>query len=289
MAEVTLTTAASFIPELWKDAILDYAEAKFRLKNLVTDLSGYYAEAGGGDTLHIPRVDEETAASLTSGSAVTYGANTDGKTDLTIDQHFYEAKRIGDIVLVQESADLFNMYTRSMGYALAKKVENYLAVDIIQSATANDVAMATDNNLTAAKLREGLQKMIDINVDYAQDAFLAASPAAYVYMLGVAELVHANLRGDGAGGQSTGILKEVYGMPTFASVDWTDVGTAAEETASIFTRESVLFAMDIAPRVQSAYDIDYLSTRVVADVSFGAVLTRGAADAAGQIVNFTNA
>ena len=288
MAEVTLTTAANFIPELWRDAILDYAEAKFRLKNLVTDMSGEFATAGGGDILHIPRVTEETAASLTSGDAVTYGANTDGKTDLTVNQHFYEAKRIGDVVRVQESADLFNMYTKAMGYALAKKVENYLAVDIIQSATANDVALATDNNLTAAKLRDGLQKLMDINVDYAQDAFLAASPACYSYMLGVAELVHANLRGDGIGGQSSGILKEVYGMPTFASVDWDDDGGTGDETASIFTSESVLFAMQIAPRVQASYDIDYLSTRVVADVFFGAVLTQAAATAAGQIVNFNN-
>jgi hypothetical protein len=49
---------------------------------------------------------------------------------LSVDQHHYEAKRIDDIVRVQESADLFNAYTQSMGYALAKKVENYLAASI---------------------------------------------------------------------------------------------------------------------------------------------------------------
>ena len=40
-----------------------------------------------------------------------------------------------------------------MGYALAKKVENYLAVDVIQSATGNDVTLGTDNQVTSAKLR----------------------------------------------------------------------------------------------------------------------------------------
>ena len=117
---VTVTTAANFIPELWRDAIIDYAERKFQIKNQVSDFSSMLA--GGGDILHIPKVTEETAAAKSAGSAVTYTNNTDGKIDLTVDQHHYEAKRIEDIVKVQESADLFNAYARSMGYALAKKV-----------------------------------------------------------------------------------------------------------------------------------------------------------------------
>jgi len=39
MAEVTTTTSAVFIAELWSEAILDYAEREFRLVNQVTDLS----------------------------------------------------------------------------------------------------------------------------------------------------------------------------------------------------------------------------------------------------------
>ncbi len=283
MANVTVSTAINFIPELWADAILNYAEQKFRLINLVTDLSGMLSS--GGDTLHIPRVTEETAASKSADGVVTYSANTDGKTDLLIDQHYYEAKRIEDVVKVQESADLFNMYTRAMGYSLAKKLENFLAL-LIQSATANDVSLSTDNTPTDAEVREGLQKLMDINVDYTE-AHFACSPASYSYLLGQEKLTWANATGKQAG-QVSGKLGEVYGMPTFASVDWDDDGGTGDETASIFTKESVLFAMQISPRVQSAYDIDYLATSVVADVLFGGVLTQTAGTAAGQIVNFNN-
>ena len=148
MANVTVTTGANFIPELWSNAILDYAEAKFSLKTRVSDFSSMLS--GGGDTLHIPKVTEETASAKSADTAVTYSANTDGKIDLSVDQHHYEAKRIEDIVKVQESADLFSMYARSMGYAIAKKVENYIAVDTIQSATGNDTALGTANQLTSA-------------------------------------------------------------------------------------------------------------------------------------------
>jgi hypothetical protein len=71
-------------------------------------------------------------------------------------------------------------------------------------------------------------------------------------------------------------------------VDWDDDGGTGDETASLFTRDSVVFAMQIEPRVQSAYDIDHLATSVVADCLFGASLVQSAGDSAGQISNFNN-
>tara|TARA_R110000744_G_C19363620_1_gene561656 strand:+ start:1307 stop:2170 length:864 start_codon:yes stop_codon:yes gene_type:complete len=286
MANVTVTTGANFIPEMWSNAILDYAEAKFSLRNNVSDFSSMLSS--GGDTLHIPKVTEETAAAKSAGTIVTYSANTDGKVDLAVDQHHYEAKRIDDIVKVQESADLFSMYARSMGYAIAKKVENYIAVDTIQAATGNDTALSTDNQLTSALLRSGLVKMMDANFDYTDgDTFLYASPEVYSYLLGLDEFVHFDKRGDVAG-QVDGRVGNVYGMPVIVSTDWDDDGGTGDETASIFNRESVYFAMQIAPRVQSSYDIDYLATSVVADVLFGTALSKAANSTSMGIVNFTN-
>ena len=284
MANVTVTTGANFIPELWSDAILDYAERKFSLKNKVTDLSSMLS--GGGDTLHIPRVDEESASQKSADTAVTYSANTDGKTDLSVDQHFYSAKRIEDIVRVQESADLFNMYAKSMGYALAKKVENYIAL-LIQSATANDVTLTADNTFTSALIRSGTQKLMDAGVDYTQDAFLYASPGAYNSLFALDEFSLANQAGR-VSAHASGSQGEIMGMEASYSVDWDDDGTTGDETASIFTKDSIVFAMQIAPRVQSSYDIDYLSTSVVVDALFGASLVQRAGDTAGQIVNFNN-
>ena len=232
MANVTVTTGANFIPELWSDAILDYAERKFSLKNKVTDLSSMLS--GGGDTLHIPRVDEESASQKSADTAVTYSANTDGKTDLSVDQHFYSAKRIEDIVRVQESADLFNMYAKSMGYALAKKVENYIAL-LIQSATANDVTLTADNTFTSALIRSGTQKLMDAGVDYTQDAFLYASPGAYNSLFALDEFSLANQAGR-VSAHASGSQGEIMGMEASYSVDWDDDGTTGDETASIFTK-----------------------------------------------------
>jgi len=289
MANVTPTTAAKFIPEVWKAAILDYAERAFRIRNQVTNVSDLVS----GDTVHVPRVSEETAAAKSAGSAVTYSANTDGEASISIDQHAYEAKRIDDIVRVQASYDLFSLYAKSMGYGLAKKVENYLAVDIIQSATANDVTLSTDNTFTTALVRSGMQKLLDIGVDYTDgDTHFYASPAGYMSLMSLGEFSDFQERGPEAGGGAgpniTGQLGSIYGMPVYTSTDWDDDGGTGDETASMFTKDSVLFAMQMEPRVQSAYDVDHIATSVVADVLFGASLTQAAGTAAGQIVNFAN-
>ena len=288
MANVTVSTATKFIPEVWKEAILDYAERTFRIRNQVTNVSDLVA----GDTVHVPRVSQETAAAKSADTAVTYSAQTDGEASISINQHAYEAKRIEDIVRVQSSYDLFSLYAKSMGYGLAKKVENYLAVDIIQSATANDVTLSADNTFTTALVRSGLQKLLDQGVDYTDgETFMYASPAGYMSLMSLGDFTDYQERGpeaSGVGPNISGQLGRIYGMPVFTSTDWDDDGGTGDETGSIFTKDSVLFAMQMEPRVQSEYDIDHLATSVVADVLFGASLTQAAGTAAGQVVNFNN-
>jgi len=286
MAEVTLTTAAKFIPEMWSDAILDYSEREFRIVNQVTDLSSMLAD--GGNKLNIPKVTEETAAALSSGSAVTYGANTDGEIELSVDQHIVEAKRIGDIVKIQESSDLFGMYAKSMGYAIAKKIENYLAL-LIQTGSGNDVTLAADNTATTALIRSGLQKLLDAGHSYTDGStFLYASPAFYSSILGLADFNSATIRGDGVNPNVSGELGNVYGMPVYASTDWDDDGGTGDESGSIFKTSGVYFASQLSPRVQNSYDIDYLSDRIVVDSLFGAVISHGASSTSLPVVNFNN-
>ena len=286
MANVTVTTAANFIPEMWRDAILDYAERKFQLRNQVSDFSSMLSN--GGDVLNIPKVKEETAAAKSADSAVTYSAQTDGVRQLSINQHHYEAKRIEDIVRVQESADLFNAYAKSMGYALAKKVESFLAATI-KGASGNNVGLNADDTFNTALFRFGLEKLLDAGHDYADGSFyMYASPKSYMSMLGLGEFTEAQKRGDEQNPLATGRIISAYGLPLYASTDWDEGGTSSSETASIFSRDSVYFAQQIAPRVQSAYGIDHMATSVVADVLFGAVLAQAADSTTAGIVNFVN-
>lgn len=283
---VTITTAANFIPEMWRDAILDYAERKFQMRNQVLDFSSMLSS--GGDILNIPKVTEETAAAKSANTAVTYTNNTDGVIQLAVDQHHYEAKRIEDIVRVQESADLFNAYAQSMGYALAKKVENFLA-NLVQGASGNDVSLSSDNTFTTALIRSGLQKLLDAGYDYTDgEHYFYCSPAAYMSLLSLGDFTEAQKRGDGENPLASGRIINAYGLEVYPSTDWDDDGGSGDETATIFNKNSVYFAQQLAPRVQSSYDIDHLATSVVADVLFGAALSHAASSTAMGIVNFNN-
>lgn len=287
MAEVTTTTSAVFLPEVWQEAILDYAERQFRLRNQVTEVS----DVGSGDVLHIPRVTEETAATLSSGSAVSFGANTDGEIQLSMDKHIVEGKRIGDLVRVQSSYDLFNLYSRSMGYAVAKKIESEIAT-LMQTASGNDVSLSTDNTFTTALVRSGLQKLLDLNVDYTMgDTFFYTSPAGFMSLASLGEFSDYEKRGPEAGGEGpniTGMIKKIYGMEVYASTDWDDDGDAGDETGTIFTRDSILYAEQFPLRVQQSYNLEYLATELVVDQLVGVALHQSASAADCQIVNFNN-
>lgn len=175
-----------------------------------------------------------------------------------------------------------------MGYALAKKVENYIAL-LIQTGTGNDVQLAADDTFTTALVRDGLEKLLDAGYDYGDgNTFMYASPKAYMSLLGLGDFTEAQKRGDSENPNVTGRIISAYGMGLYPSIDWSEGGTATTETASIFRRESVYFAQQIAPRVQSEYQVDYLATAVVADILFGAALSHAVDSTSLGIVNFNN-
>jgi len=286
---IGVTEAANFIPEMWSEGILDYAERKFRLRNILTDISALLP--GGltkGDIIHIPRVTEETAQQKGEDTAVTFTGNVDDKTDLTINQQWYSAKRIESIAQIQSNADLFVTYIRPMGYSLAKKFENFVAL-IIQSATAHDVTLGTDNQVTAAKYREGLQNLADIGVEIeTHDLYMFGSPAAFYYMLGLGDFTTYEKTGQAPAGTITGLMPRTYGAPTFMSADWDDDGGAGDETASLFTNESVLFGIQKDVTAEGVRNVQHIADELVVWMLFGAVITQPVGDAAGQIANFNN-
>ena len=291
VGNVTTAVAPQFIPELWAEAIKDYAERSLILKNLVSDFSDL--ASAGGSKINIPKVSEETIHDTNdkkdADSAVEYTDSGTDESELSLNQHFYEAKRIEDIVTVQSSYDLFSLYTEAMGYALAKKVESFIG-GLIQSATGNDTTLTVANEFGAVAgdagsgfLRDGMAELWANGIDTASGmCYMYCSPTAYKTLLSMDEFASALKRGDDQNPYVSGALGMVYGMPVFVSQDWDDSGSVGVETASIFTKNSVAVAIQHL-RVQSQYDIDHLATSVVCDCLFGGVLVHDK-----FVTNFTN-
>lgn len=291
VGNVTTSIATKFIPELWAEAIKDYAERSLILKNLVSDFSDL--ASAGGNKINIPKVSEETIHDTNdkkdADAVVEYTDSGTDESELSLNQHFYEAKRIEDIVTVQSSYDLFSLYTEAMGYALAKKVEAFIA-DLIQGATTNDTTLTVANEFGAVAgdglsgfLRDGMAELWANGIDTASgQCYMYCSPGSYKTLLSMDEFASALKRGDDQNPYVSGALGMVYGMPVFVSQDWSDSGSAGVETASIFTKNAVAIAIQHL-RVQSQYDIDHLATSVVCDCLFGGVLVHDK-----FVTNFTN-
>ena len=123
------------------------------------------------------------------------------------------------------------------------------------------------------------------------DTFFYTSPAGFMSLASLGEFSDYEKRGPEAGGEGpniTGMIKKIYGMEVYASTDWDDDGGSGDETATIFTRDSILYAEQFPLRVQQSYNLEYLATELVVDQLVGVALHQSASAADCQIVNFNN-
>jgi hypothetical protein len=270
MANVNPTNLVSgFLQDLWTDGMNKYAEKQFQLKNLVTDFSSL--ASGGASVIKVPQLTEPTSASApTDSSALTFQADDDAVASITCNHHPYEARRIEDIAQAQAKPDLFDLYAKSLGYAIAKGVEADIST-AIKSATGNSyIDIGAGDVMSTAELISGLEVLLAKNVDpVAGDLFLAVSSNVYGQLLQEEEFTHALYRGDSQNPNVTGALGMILGMPVYIDNNLSTSGTANEQCAMIFHRSSTGFAYSIEPRVQSQYNLEYISNDVVADCVFG--------------------
>ena len=291
----TVTTAAVWIPEFWTEGILDFKERRLRLGTQLDDASSEAPEImTKGDVIHIPRATERSAKTKTANTALEYQVDTDDETTITINQYKYDAERIENIARVQASQALFDKKVMTIGYALAKDFESFLAVTILQTATANDVTLTTDNTLTFALFQAALAKLMDLGYD-AEELGLTGDVNFYgnstIYNTGIAlgEFTDTDKSGQAPSINVTGRRLVMLGIPAFNSTDWGKVGTTGEEAASLFARNAASFVMQQrSDMIDLQWQQEHLAWGLAAWQLYGASLTFPAADTAGPIVNFTN-
>lgn len=295
---VTVTTAANFIPECWMEPMLDYAERALGIRRRVMDAYSLAisppASLKKGDILHVPRISEETASAKLANTAVSFTTTTDPKTDVTIDQYSYVAKRVEDIAEIQANAGLLEAYVKAMIYGVEKKIENYVAVTLLQAATGHDVTLTTDNQVTAAEFRTAEQNLMDEGYSIDQwktldELFFYSDPAVHQYLKGLGTFTDYEKTGVAPGAAVTGIMQVVYGVPSVVSTDWDSDGTTGNEEATLFHRSGVLLAVQKEPKLELGRNLQQLSDEMVYSVIYGGALTcGGAADSTLPVVNFNS-
>lgn len=267
----TLTTAATFIPEVWSDEIIAEYEKSLVIKNLVRSMP---MSGKKGDTVHIPKPVRGSASQKAAETEVTLIANTEGELVISIDQHYEYSRLIEDIVDVQALDSLRQFYTADAGYALAKQVDSALHAEAANFtvsrqfdasaglAAANGTADATFSD---DGFRQAIQLLDDADVPMDGRVFVIP-PSLKRELLGVSNYISA----DFVSGKpvETGAIGTLYGVDVYVTSNIPTVNTD-EKAALLFQRDALVFIEQMGVRVQTQYKQEYLADLMTADCLYG--------------------
>jgi N4-gp56 family major capsid protein len=283
---VTITTAATFIPEIWSDEIAAAYKKSLVAANLVKKMS---FKGKKGDTVHIPVPTRGSAASKTAGSQVTLIAATETEVTVSITNHYEYSRLIEDIVEAQALSSLRQFYTDDAGYALAKQVDtDLIKLGRVAQAGANTAAytkgyiggdgstayVAASNNasaLTDAGIRRAIQRLDDSDVPM-DGRFFIIPPSSRNTLMGLARYTEQAFVGE-VGSANTirnGEIGNLYGMPVFVSSNAdTTSGSTAARACLMAHKDAMVLVEQMGVRSQTQYKQEYLGTLFTADTLYG--------------------
>lgn len=279
---VTVTTAATFIPEVWSDEIVAAYKKNLVAANLIKKMN---FKGKKGDTVHIPAPTRGDASAKAANSQVTLIAATESEKTVSINQHWEYSRLIEDIVEAQALSSLRQFYTDDAGYALAKKVDSTL-IQLGRKANGGDGTAAytgafsgadgttaytgTAGALTDAAIRRSIQRLDDNDVPM-DGRFLIVPPSTRNTLMGIARFTEQAFVGE-SGASNTirnGEIGNVYGIPVFVTTN-ADAATDGDRICLLAHKDFAVLVEQMGIRTQTQYKQEFLGTLFTADVLFGA-------------------
>jgi len=282
--QVTTTTAATFIPEIWSDEIVAAYKKNLVLANLFKKMSFVGKK---GDTVHIPSPTRGSASLKVANTQVELQAATEGDVVVTINSHYEYSRLIEDIVEAQALTSLRRFYTEDAGYALARQVDTslvqlgrgfnggagtaayagaYIGGD---GTTAYNSGTPNASALTDAAIRRTIQRLDDNDVPM-DGRFFIVPPSSRNTLMGLARYTEQAFVGE-AGSNNTirnGEIGNLYGIPVFVSSNC-DTATGAARIALLGHKDAAVLVEQQGVRSQTQYKQEYLGTLYTADTLYG--------------------
>jgi hypothetical protein len=280
--QVTNTTAAVFIPEIWSDEVIAAYKANLVAANLFKKMS---FKGKKGDTIHIPKPTRGEASLKASETAVTLIAATETEVIVPIDKHYEYSRFIEDITEVQALSSMRRFYTDDAGYALAKQVDTDMVQlgRVMNGGTADasydagyigadgDTLYDGSNAaaLTDIAIRNVIQKMDDQDVPTSGRFFLIP-PAARNTLMGLDRYTAMDFVGEAASANTirNGQIGNLYGIPVYVTSN-ADTTTGGDRVCLMGHKDAAVLVEQLNVRSQTQYKQDYLSTLYTSDTIYG--------------------
>lgn len=301
----TITTAASFIPQMWSDEVIATYQKNLVIANLVTRINH---KGKKGDAINIPVPVRGSATIKAENAKVTIQGDTHGTKQVSIDTHYEYSVLIEDMAEVQALSSLRRFYTEDAGYALSTQVDVSLfneaanlqggngvvgdgatawnkakvfnasgvLTDWLRASTGNAITMAAggDNAI------RGMLENLDL-ADVPQDgrAFIL-TPRQYTDLLGISRFTEQQFIGDG-NAIKTGKVGMIYGVEVYVT---NNMGTTTAATAAVvhdigllIHKDALCLAEQVGVRSQTQYMQQYLGDLYTADTIYGTAELRDTA------------
>jgi len=286
-SHVTITTAATFIPEIWSDEIIATYKKSLVAANLIKKMN---FKGKKGDTVRIPVPTRGNASAKAASTQVNLIAATESDVAVLIDKHYEYSRLIEDITEVQALASLRRFYTEDAGYALARQVDT----DLIQlgrgvqggggtnaysgafSGADGSTAYVAGTNtgvaaLADAGIRRSIQRLDDQDVPM-DGRFLIVPPSSRNTLMGINRFTEQAFVGE-TGGNNTirnGEIGNVYGVPVFVSTNAdTTSGSTATRICLLGHQDFAVLVEQQGVRAQTQYKQEYLGTLFTSDTLYG--------------------
>lgn len=259
--DAATSTLQHFIPEVWGASIMDYMEKNLVFGALANDMSGMVAN--GGDRIHLPKHTELTAGDtygagvvetlIDSNLAFAKTGDAEDQYTLDINQAIHSAIAITDIARVQSSYDVMNLYTSKLGYALAKKVDQYIALELFKSIAFNS-ANADNDGAQAGNTVElntthdsydiiaaGVSNMMEAiytNDSTMDDYVMVLTPKCYSSLFKLADFARYDGIGNSLGNQVpfiSGFAGKLGGVDVIVSNNFMHYGAGSTSSAQSAT------------------------------------------------------
>jgi len=269
---ITGTTGNVFRPNIWSQSTLKARESNLVLAKLVRRYDRDIKSAG--QTVEIPNLSNISANAKVANTQVTLNAPTETKTTVTINQHWESSVLVEDFVDAQAAYDLAVEYREKAGYAIAEKVDNFIASDMTTNftQTVGSYGTAIDyDDILDGKL------LLDVAKAPMTERYLVVTPKGHRDLLSVDEFIRYDAMG--ASGQpsaiKTGKVGMVVGFEVFMSQNLVvTAGTPVENNSLMFHREAYALAMQKDPRFEMQRKTEYLGDLIVCSALWGGKVLR---------------
>lgn len=241
MANFTTTTAAVFLPQIWAKMALLARERALVMGKRVLRYDADMRE--GGSLVNIPQVQNLTTNAVGADGSYSGQAPTENKYTITVNRWREASISVTDIVAVQASYPLLELYTRKIGYALGLDVETQLLG--LYSAVTNSVG-TSGVPVTDDVLLNAIQ-LLDQNDNPLEDRTIIMLPKSKRSLMKIDKFALANMTGLGKGAQITGLFGELYGIPIFFS---NNVQSSNGDQNLVFHKEAFGLAIQIDVKIE---------------------------------------